>query len=45
MDGHNTFDRPDEVVPAAFTDFTVEGHTLRANLPPMSVTMLEIVSC
>jgi Alpha-L-arabinofuranosidase len=44
MDGHNTFDRPDEVVPAAFTDFTVEGHTLRANLPPMSVTMLEIVS-
>jgi len=44
MDGHNTFERPDEVKPASFTDFTVEGHTLQAILPPMSVTVLELSS-
>ncbi|XID94016.1 alpha-N-arabinofuranosidase [Paenibacillaceae bacterium WGS1546] len=41
-DGHNTFDNPSRVAPAAFTDFTVEDRLLRANLPPMSVAVLEL---
>ncbi|WP_274365420.1 alpha-N-arabinofuranosidase [Paenibacillus thermotolerans] len=44
IDGHNTFDRPDQVKPAAFTEYTIDGHTLQANLPPMSVTVLELTS-
>lgn len=41
-DGHNTFDRPDQVAPAAFTSFSVEGSSLTADLAPMSVTVLTI---
>ncbi|MFB9275975.1 alpha-N-arabinofuranosidase [Cohnella cellulosilytica] len=43
-DGHNTFDSPDRVAPAAFTDFVVEGKQLTANLPPMSVAVLELTA-
>lgn len=42
IDGHNTFDRPDEVAPAAFTAYSLEGHTLEAKLSPMSVTVLTL---
>jgi len=44
IDGHNTFDEPEQVKPAAFTDFAIEGHTLTANLPPMSVTVFELAA-
>ncbi len=43
-DGHNTFDTPDRVAPATFTDFTVAANRLTANLPPMSVAVLELTS-
>lgn len=42
IDGHNTFDNPERVRPVPFTDFTMEGHVLQANLAPMSVTVLEL---
>ena len=42
MDGHNTFDQPDRVAPAAFTAYRVEGSALTAELAPMSVTVLEL---
>lgn len=42
MDGHNTFDQPGQVAPAAFTDFTFAGTRLQAKLAPMSVTVLEL---
>ncbi len=43
-DGHNTFDSPDRVAPTTFTDFTVAANRLTANLPPMSVAVLELTS-
>ncbi len=43
-DGHNTFDSPDRVAPAAFTDFVVENQLLTVNLPPMSVAVLELTA-
>ena len=42
IDGHNTFEQPDRVAPAPFAAYTVEGHTLAANVAPMSVTVLEL---
>ena len=42
IDGHNTFDEPERVKPAAFNGFTIEGGRLDVTLPPMSVTMLEL---
>ncbi|WP_150275201.1 alpha-N-arabinofuranosidase [Paenibacillus tepidiphilus] len=42
IDAHNTFSQPENVAPKAFTDFSLEGDTLTAVLPPMSVTVLEI---
>lgn len=44
IDGHNTFDEPERVKPAAFRDFTIEGGRLNATLPPMSVTVLELTT-
>lgn len=42
IDAHNTFSQPDAVAPQAFTAFTLEGDLLSVELPPMSVTVLEI---
>lgn len=42
IDAHNTFNQPDAVAPQAFTAFTMEGDLLSVELPPMSVTVLEI---
>jgi len=44
IDGHNTFERTDDVAPAAFSSYSVEGHTLQANVAPMSVTVLELTA-
>ncbi|AFZ66345.1 alpha-N-arabinofuranosidase [Deinococcus peraridilitoris] len=41
-DAHNTFDAPDTVEPRVFDDFTIEGSMIRATLPRMSVTVLEV---
>ncbi|MDQ6421788.1 alpha-N-arabinofuranosidase [Paenibacillus sp. LHD-117] len=42
MDAHNTFEQPDRVKPAPFSEFAVEGTSLRVKLSPMSVTVLRI---
>jgi alpha-N-arabinofuranosidase len=42
IDGHNTFEHPEEVKPAAFHHFTIEEQAIRAELPPMSVTVFEL---
>jgi alpha-N-arabinofuranosidase len=38
----NTFDNPNKVKPAAFTDFKTGNDVLSINLPPLSVAVLEI---
>ncbi|MDR6884848.1 alpha-N-arabinofuranosidase [Bacillus sp. 3255] len=42
IDGHNTFEETDRVAPVAFTAFTLNGEQLSVELPPMSVTVLEL---
>ena len=42
MDAHNSFDRPNEVVPAAFNGASLRGGKLVVTLPPKSVVMLDI---
>jgi len=42
MDAINTFDKPDTVVPQAFTGASVKGDTLDVTLPPKSVVVLEL---
>ncbi|HIW34640.1 MAG TPA: alpha-N-arabinofuranosidase [Candidatus Paenibacillus intestinavium] len=42
MDAHNTFDAPDQVVPTAYSNYTVNGTELTLTLSPMSVTALTI---
>jgi alpha-N-arabinofuranosidase len=42
IDVHNTFEAPEAVAPQPFTAFKLEGDTLTVELPPMSVTVLEI---
>lgn len=42
MNAHNTFDAPETVKPAAFTDVLVNGSKLSVNIPPMSVVTLAI---
>ena len=42
IDGHNTFENPEEVKPAAFHHFMIEENAIRAELPPMSVTVFEL---
>ncbi|TLS51669.1 alpha-N-arabinofuranosidase [Paenibacillus antri] len=44
IDGHNTFDSPERVAPKPFADFTIEGNALAATVPPMSVTVLELIA-
>lgn len=41
-DAHNTFSEPEAVVPQPFTAFRLEDSILSLELPPMSVTVLEI---
>ncbi len=42
MNAHNTFDNPNEVKPADFSDFSLTGNNLKVNMPPMSVIVLEL---
>ena len=39
---HNSFDRPDEVKPVAFTGARLDGGLLQVQLPPRSVVMLQL---
>jgi alpha-N-arabinofuranosidase len=42
MDGHNTFEQPDQVQPADFHSFKVNGGQVTITLPPMSVVVLAV---
>jgi alpha-L-arabinofuranosidase len=42
MNAHNTFDKPNVVVPQKFSGFTMDGKSLAITLPPMSVVVLEL---
>ncbi|HEU5479859.1 MAG TPA: alpha-L-arabinofuranosidase C-terminal domain-containing protein, partial [Candidatus Tumulicola sp.] len=42
IDSYNSFERPDVVRPAAFTDAHVENGRLTVTLPPRSVVELEL---
>ncbi len=42
MNAHNTFDNPDVVKPADFSDYKLSGNNLKVNMPPMSVVALEL---
>jgi alpha-N-arabinofuranosidase len=42
MNARNTFDNPDEVKPADFSDFQLNGNNLKVNMPRMSVVVLEL---
>jgi alpha-N-arabinofuranosidase len=41
---HNTFQQPDAVSPSEFKAFSLEGSSIRAQLSPMSVTVLEVIA-
>lgn len=43
MNAHNSFDAPDCVKPAAFTEAVITKEGLRAELPAKSVVMLELI--
>ena len=38
---HNTFENPETVKPAPFSDFSLQGDQLRVELPPCSVVVLD----
>ena len=42
MNAHNTFENPDEVKPADFSEFQLNGNSLKVNMPHMSVVVLEL---
>ncbi|MGM0473986.1 MAG: alpha-N-arabinofuranosidase [Bacteroidota bacterium] len=42
MNSHNTFENPDEVIPAGFNDARLRGDVLQLELPPRSVVVLEL---
>ncbi len=42
MNTHNTFDQPQAIQPAAFTDFSQQGDKITVTLPSKSVVVLEI---
>jgi len=44
IDAHNTFDAPNRVRPESFTGATLEESSLKAELPPRSVVVLELTS-
>jgi alpha-N-arabinofuranosidase len=43
MQAHNTFDAPDAVQPAPFSDFLLSGTSLAVTLPSKSIAVLELV--
>jgi alpha-L-arabinofuranosidase len=43
MNAHNTFQKPNEVKPAAFTGATISGEELEIQVPKLSVVVLEVV--
>ncbi len=43
MNAHNTFEKPNEVKPAAFSGATISGDELEIQVPKMSVVALEII--
>ncbi|RPI04551.1 MAG: alpha-N-arabinofuranosidase [Ignavibacteriae bacterium] len=42
MNAYNSFDKPAEVVPQKFSDYTFSKNGLSVSLPPMSVVVLEL---
>jgi alpha-N-arabinofuranosidase len=42
MTAHNTFEKPETIKPAVFSDFSLNGDMLTMKLPAKSVTVLEI---
>jgi alpha-L-arabinofuranosidase len=42
MNAHNTFDSPEIVKPAKFSDYSIADNTLNVVLPPMSVVVLAV---
>jgi alpha-N-arabinofuranosidase len=42
MNAHNTFEKPNEMKPAAFTGATISGDELEIQVPKMSVVALEV---
>jgi alpha-N-arabinofuranosidase len=42
IDAHNTFDKPDEILPSAFDGITKKGDSFILSLPAKSVVVLEI---
>ena len=42
MDSHNTFENPENVSKAEFTNFTVSADTVKVHIPPMSVVTVSI---
>ena len=42
MNAHNTFDKPEAIMPAPFTEATMEKGALLVNLPAKSVVVLEV---
>ncbi|MCR6687363.1 alpha-N-arabinofuranosidase [Pseudoxanthomonas sp.] len=39
---HNTFEQPEQVKPAAFTGASLSGNTLKVDLPPKSIVVLQL---
>lgn len=42
LQDHNTFDEPEKIVPAVYTDFKISQQQLSLTLPPASVVVLSI---
>jgi alpha-N-arabinofuranosidase len=42
MSAHNTFEAPNAVKPAAFTNASIKGDVLTATLPSKSVVVLDL---
>ncbi|MBS4223263.1 alpha-N-arabinofuranosidase [Lederbergia citrea] len=42
MNAHNTFEQPENVKPAEFTEVKADGQSLSVTLPPMSVVVLAV---
>jgi len=42
MQAHNTFDHPDAVKPAEFSEFSLNGSVLNVKLPARSVVRLTV---
>jgi alpha-N-arabinofuranosidase len=42
LQDHNTFEKPDNIRPAAFTGAAIKGGTLQLTLPAFSVVVLEL---